>query len=465
VGSCGLAGALAIIVAAYLITGTTALAVSTVATNVRVRPGGAFAIISQALGLEAGGAIGIPLWIAQCGSAALYLFAFSEAWAHMFPGHSVAMVVLFAFVAVSALVWRSARLAFRAQAPLLVIVGLALLSAWMGWFWTDSPPIVALTSVPTVDLASAFPIFFPAATGIMVGVGMSGDLADPRRSCPRGVLGAWGISLAIYVITAFWYDAVATPAELVAEPTIMVRKAWIGPLVLIGLLCTTLMAALSSLVASTRLLQAMGAQRVVPGGELLGKKGVEGEPRSACLVSFGVTGMCLLSGSLDALAPLVTSVFLLTYLSIHIVVLIEQRLDMVSFRPSMPLPKSVPAIGVVSCSLALFLCSPIAGFAGAGLVGGVYVWLNRRQMHTPWATVRSGINVRVAGWAARRAAGAGRPERAWTPDLMVPVSLSDQAEHMAELVSRLTHRVGSVRLVGIGGRDLDAPLQQLACRW
>jgi hypothetical protein len=153
---------------------------------------------------------------------------------------------------------------------------------------------------------------------------------------------------------------------------------------------------------------------------------------------------------------------LLTYLSIHIVVLIEQRLDMVSFRPSMPLPKSVPAIGVVSCSLALFLCSPIAGFAGAGLVGGVYVWLNRRQMHTPWATVRSGINVRVAGWAARRAAGAGRPERAWTPDLMVPVSLSDQAEHMAELVSRLTHRVGSVRLVGIGGRDLDAPLQQLA---
>lgn len=51
VGHAGLLGAMAVIVGAALITGLTALSVSTIATNQRVRPGGAFAIISQALGL------------------------------------------------------------------------------------------------------------------------------------------------------------------------------------------------------------------------------------------------------------------------------------------------------------------------------------------------------------------------------------------------------------------------------
>jgi amino acid transporter len=464
VGSCGLVGALAVIVFSYLITGTTALAVSTVATNVRVRAGGAFAIIAQALGLEAGGAIGIPLWIAQCASAALYLFAFTEAWAYMFPEHPTAAVVFIAFVLVAGLVWRSARIAFRAQAPLLVIVGLALASAWLGAIWAEPVPEAAQARIETMNLARAFPIFFPAATGIMVGVGMSGDLANPRRSIPRGLLGAWGISLGIYLITAFWYDAVASPTQLVNDPTIMIRMAWVGPMVLIGLLCTTLMAALSCLVAAPRLLQAMGEQRVVPGGEVVGKRSEGGEPRSACLASFAVTALCLCSGSLDALAPLVTSVFLLTYLSIHVVVFVEQQLDMVSFRPSMPLPRSVPTVGILCCSLALVLCSPVAGMAGAALVGGIYLWLYRRQLHTPWATVRSGINVRVASWAARRAVGSGRPERAWTPELMIPVNRAEQAEQISELANRITRRVGSARLVGIGGRELDAPLQEVASR-
>lgn len=64
VGDLGLVGALAVMAAAITITGTTALSLASIASNVRVKPSGAFAIIAQALGLEAGGAIGIPLYIA-----------------------------------------------------------------------------------------------------------------------------------------------------------------------------------------------------------------------------------------------------------------------------------------------------------------------------------------------------------------------------------------------------------------
>ena len=462
VGSVGLVGAIVIILAAYVITGTTCLAVSSIATNVHMRAGGAFGIIAQALGLEAGGAIGIPLYVAQCASAALYIFAFSEAWAAIFPNHPAVLVVIASFAVVVGLAYRSAGAAFKLQGALLVVVGLALVSAWAGVFTSEPREALVGVSVPEVSLREAFPIFFPAATGIMVGVGMSGSLSRPRESIPRGLLGAWGVSLAVYLVSAAWYWWVATPAELVTDPTIMATKALFGPLVLAGLLCTTLMAALGSLVAAPRLLSAMAEQRVVPFGEALSPKEGE-EPRRAVLVSAGVTFICLLSGSLDAVAAVVTSVFILTYLSIQGVVLIEQSLDMISFRPTLRLQRWVPMVGVFSCMAALILCSPAKGAIGAVAIASIYVWLRRRHLHTPWDTVRSGVEVRVADWAARRAAKVGRPERAWTPGIILPVSLATEGAEAQPILSRLTDRLGSVVLVGLGSRgNLQAELEQLA---
>ncbi|MEO0602454.1 MAG: hypothetical protein AAF211_13510, partial [Myxococcota bacterium] len=78
VGTAGLGGALLVIGFAYFVTGTTALSVSSIATNLRLKAGGAFAVISAALGLEAGGAIGVPLYLAQTISSVMYLYAFTE---------------------------------------------------------------------------------------------------------------------------------------------------------------------------------------------------------------------------------------------------------------------------------------------------------------------------------------------------------------------------------------------------
>jgi solute carrier family 12 sodium/potassium/chloride transporter 2 len=464
VGSVGLLGAVAIILAAYVITGTTSLAVSSIATNVHMRAGGAFGIIAQALGLEAGGAIGIPLYIAQCASVALYLFAFAEGWAALYPSHPTPVVVLTALCVVVALAYRSAGAALKLQGVLLVVVAAALLSAWGGVITSAPMEVLGGVEVPEVSLREAFPIFFPAATGIMVGVGMSGSLSDPRESIPKGLLGAWGISLGVYLVTALWYAMVASPAELVTAPTIMATKAFYGPLVLAGLLCTTLMAALASLVSAPRLLAAMAEQRVVPFGEQLAP-GTDKEPRRAVLVSAGVAGFCLLSGSLDAVAAVVTSVFILTYLAIQSVILIEQSLDMVSFRPTLRLQRWVPLIGVLSCGTALVLCSPAKGMLGLIAIISIYLWLRRRHLHTPWDTVRSGIEVRVADWAARRVAELGRPERAWTPSLLVPVSDAEEASAIEPLLARLTDRVGSVALVGLGGQSaLQEDLQKAAAQ-
>ena len=87
VGNAGFGGALVIILLAKLVTVTTGLAIASMASNVRIGAGGSYAIISRSLGLEIGGAVGIPLYLSQALGGAMYIIGFTEAWMALFPQH------------------------------------------------------------------------------------------------------------------------------------------------------------------------------------------------------------------------------------------------------------------------------------------------------------------------------------------------------------------------------------------
>ena len=80
-----------------------------------------------------------------------------------------------------------------------------------------------------------FAIFFPAVTGIMVGISLSGSLQDPRKSLPIGTMSAIGLTLIVYLLLAYWLSRIATPVELENE-LIMVDKAYWGWAILAGTL-------------------------------------------------------------------------------------------------------------------------------------------------------------------------------------------------------------------------------------
>ena len=61
IGNAGLLGGIGIVSLAFIIVTFTALSMSCITTNIRIRAGGAYSIISQSLGLEVGGSVGIPL--------------------------------------------------------------------------------------------------------------------------------------------------------------------------------------------------------------------------------------------------------------------------------------------------------------------------------------------------------------------------------------------------------------------
>ena len=100
VGNAGLLGAWLIIVIAFMITLTTALSMSSITTNIRIGAGGAYAIISQSLGLEVGGSLGIPRYVSQGLAVTMYIFGFREGWLSIFPGHPAFLVDVIVFAVI-----------------------------------------------------------------------------------------------------------------------------------------------------------------------------------------------------------------------------------------------------------------------------------------------------------------------------------------------------------------------------
>ena len=128
IGNAGLLGGLGIVTLAFIIVTFTALSMSCITTNIRIKAGGAYSIISQSLGLEVGGSVGIPLYLAQTFAITMYIFGFREGWLYIFPEHHALLVDITVFALLFTVAFLSARLAFRIQYIILAVIIGALLS-------------------------------------------------------------------------------------------------------------------------------------------------------------------------------------------------------------------------------------------------------------------------------------------------------------------------------------------------
>jgi len=459
VGNAGLLGGALIILLANVITLATGLSIASVATNIRMGAGGAFSIIAQSLGLEVSGSVTVPFYLAQAISVAFYIFAFSEGWLRIFPNHPAWAVVFGAFGVIFAIAYFSVSLAVRVRYPILIIIIASLIVVFLGSFhvWgaqgiTQTPELWG--SFPAGNFWSVFAVFFPAVTGVLAGVNMSGTLKNPRHSIPRGLISAIVVTMVVYLGLAYWVSLVATPAELVSNFTIMVDRSVWGPAVLAGILAATFSAALNSLVGAPRVLRAITEHDILPGGEFLAKRSASGEPRNAMWVTGGIALVTLLfgltGGGLNAIAPLMTMFFLITYAVLNGVVVLEQSLGLISFRPHFKIPRIVPIIGVAGSVITMFLINPLFSLVAVVVIIGLYVYLSHRQLKNPFSDVRSGLFVTLAEWAAMRVITMpSSQERAWRPSLLVPAQSELELLGCYRFLKALTYPRGSVHLVGI----------------
>ena len=445
VGQSGLFGALLIIVIANLISLLTGLSLSAVATSMEVKAGGKYYMISRSLGLEIGGAIGIPLYFSQAISVAFYIIGFTEALTSLefFASFDPRLISTGVALIFGLIAYVGADFALKIQYFILAVLVAALLSFFAGGWNTSISPTLTANYGPGINFWMVFAVFFPAVTGIAVGASFSGDLKNPSRSIPQGTLWSIIVTALVYLVSAIWFAFHLPPDILIDDNLAMQRVALAPSLILAGVWASTLSSALGSVLAAPRTLQAISRDGVTPKW-MASQMGSPTEPRMAVLLTSVIAVGVIWLGDLNFVAPIITMFFLNTYGMINLVAGIEKLVGNPSFRPKFKIPWFVSMLGAIGCYGAMFLINPLATVVAIVISYGIYFLLQRRHLERTWGDVRSGIWFAISRYALLNLEAQSWHVKNWRPNIIVFTGQPYNREQLVQVAEWLSRGQGIV---------------------
>ena len=482
VGQAGILGAVAILVIAKSITLLTALSTNAIGTNMQVRGGGAYFLISRVLGPEFGGAIGVILFLAQGVSVPFYILGFTEALVSTFPE----LQAYFAAIAFStaallfAITYIGAGWAIRTQYIIMAVLAVSIVAFMGGAALRFSPETLSqnlaagYTVVEPADPGRGsysfwvvFAIYFPAVTGIMAGINMSGDLREPARSIPRGTLAAIGTGFVVYLTGILVCGGAFDRQALIDRPYLLLTEnALFGASVLVaaGMFAATLSSALGSYMGAPRVLQAVARDRILRSLRPFSVGSAKGdEPRRALVITgiltAGVLAWATLmspEGALNLVAGLITEFFLYTYGILNIAAFIEAVGENPSFRPRFRFFHwSTALAGGVGCIAVAFIISPVQAVV-AFTVLAILVWrIKARELHTTFGDARRGFLYKAVRNNLARLAAMEETPKNWRPTSLVFSGSPDSREDLVTYALWLEAGRGIVFLANVLEGDFE----------
>ncbi len=468
-GNVGLGLTIVIVLLASSITFITGLSASAVATNMRVGAGGEYYMISHSLGLELGGAIGIPLYLCRTLSITFYAFGLAEAIVQLWPAaiqyipnHTAQWIAAGTILLITAVAGKSASLALKLQIPIMIMVGASILALGFGFFTGEwRAPEWTPTYRTTESFWYVFAIFFPAVTGVTAGIGMSGDLKDPQRSIPRGTLAAVVTGTVIYLIIPVWLSLSGKISfEQLADldtpvwPLIALGGAWA---VYPGIFGAIVSSAFGSVLGGPRVLQALASDGLAP--RLFARLSKTGQPTIATWASGAIALLAVMLGELNTVAEFVTILFLTLYAMINLSAALEQLVGDPSYRPTIHVPWWLSLLGALGCFGVMALISPLACVAALVLELVLYLWLRGRALEKEWGDVRAGFWMAMARWALLQLRLHSADARNWRPHILVFTGDPEKRLSLVRLAAWFNHNRGVVttcQLV-LGDLKLEKP--------
>jgi amino acid transporter len=439
VGSAGLAGALLIIVLANIISILTSVSLAAIATNLRVKVGGPYYLISRTLGVEFGGAIGIVLFLAQSISVAFYCLGLGEAVASILPKASEAHSQIIAAVAIIFLLifaWLGTDWATRLQYMVMAMLGAALLSFFIGGISHFNGTLLARNwAGPAAGppFWILFAIFFPAVTGFTQGVSMSGDLKDASKSITTGTFAAVGISIAIYLSTAIVFAAAMPGEDLSRDYGAMKHVASIGWLIDMGVIAATLSSAMASLLGAPRILQSLAQDRVFPFLMPFAQgAGPNQNPRRGIVLSAGIALAAVGLGKLNLIAPVVSMFFLISYGLLNYATFYEARGSSPSFRPTFRwFNYRLCLLGALGCLGVMVAIDVVSSAIAVAILFGIHQYLRRTAGPARWADSKRSYHFQIMREHLFGISAEPEHPRDWRPQVL---AFSDDAHRRKNLL-------------------------------
>ncbi|CAN0874934.1 Cation-chloride cotransporter 1 [Linum grandiflorum] len=438
IGMAGIGQSLVLVACCGLCTFLTVLSLSAIATNGAMKGGGPYYLIGRALGPEVGVSIGLCFFLGNAVAGALYVLGAVETFLKAVPAAGIFRVTITQINGTAAvepiqapsshdlqiygivitiilcfIVFGGVKMINRVAPAFLIPVLFSMFCIFTGWFLARNDyPAKGITGLsmqsfkenwgsayqftndagipdPQGDVYWNFNalvgLFFPAVTGIMAGSNRSAALKDTQRSIPVGTLAATLTTTTLYLISVLFYGSVATRQRLLTDRLLTATIAWPSPAIIyIGIILSTLGAALQSLTGAPRLLAAIANDDILP---LLNyfKVAENQEPHVATLFTALICIGCVIIGNLDLITPTVTMFFLLCYCGVNLSCFLLDLLDAPSWRPRWKFHHwSLSLLGASLCIVIMFLISWSFTIVSLGLASLIYKYVGIKGKAGDW---------------------------------------------------------------------------------
>ncbi|CAM9422542.1 unnamed protein product [Bubo scandiacus] len=450
VGQAGIGLGVIIILLATMVTSITGLSTSAIATNGFVRGGGAYYLISRSLGPEFGGSIGLIFAFANAVAVAMYVVGFAETVVELLKESDTLMVdesndiriigtitvVCLLGISVAGMEWEA-----KAQVILLIVLLIAIANFFIGTviptnnekkargFFNYQASIFAENFGPDFrsgeGFFSVFAIFFPAATGILAGANISGDLKDPQVAIPKGTMLAILITTVAYIGVAICaascvvrdatgnindtvvpgmscngssacslgYDfsrCASQPCDygLMNNFQVMSMVSGFGPLITAGIFSATLSSALASLVSAPKVFQALCKDNVYKGLHFFAKGyGKNNEPIRGYVLTFVIAMAFILIAELNTIAPIISNFFLASYALINFSCFHASYAKSPGWRPAFRYYNMwVSLFGALLCCGVMFVINWWAALITYAIELFLYIYVTYKKPEVNWGS-------------------------------------------------------------------------------
>uniref|UniRef100_A0A8C6YRU5 Solute carrier family 12 member 2 n=1 Tax=Nothoprocta perdicaria TaxID=30464 RepID=A0A8C6YRU5_NOTPE len=504
VGQAGIGLSVLVIAMATVVTTITGLSTSAIATNGFVRGGGAYYLISRSLGPEFGGAIGLIFAFANAVAVAMYVVGFAETVVELLKENGALMidemndiriigaitVVILLGISVAGMEWEA-----KAQIVLLVILIIAIGDFVIGTFipldskkpkgfFGYKAEIFAENFGPDFrneeTFFSVFAIFFPAATGILAGANISGDLADPQSAIPKGTLLAILITTLVYIGIAVSvgscvvrdatgnvnntiiselancttaacklnYDFSSCQKDchygLMNNFQVMSMVSGFAPLISAGIFSATLSSALASLVSAPKIFQALCKDNIYPGFLMFAKGyGKNNEPLRGYILTFLIALGFILIAELNVIAPIISNFFLASYALINFSVFHASLAKSPGWRPAFKYYNMwISLVGAILCCIVMFVINWWAALLTYVIVLGLYIYVTYKKPDVNWGSSTQALTYLNALQHSIRLSGVEDHVKNFRPQCLIMTGAPNSRPALLHLVHAFTKNVG-----------------------
>ncbi|KAH0951482.1 hypothetical protein HN011_002827 [Eciton burchellii] len=544
VAQTGVGQTILLIITTTIVTTITSLSMSAISTNGLIKGGGTYYMISRSLGPEFGGSIGLIFSLANAVACSMYVVGFCESLVNCLKSYGLCIVdcqttdiriigcitiIVLLLIVIIGLEWEA-----KAQIGLLIILLVAIADFMIGTFIGPKSeeekakgfigynaelfkenfyPDYRYSEGMEHNFFSVLAIFFPAATGILAGANISGDLKDPQTAIPKGTLLAILLTSLSYLVMAIMVGATVmrdasgnindlwtiynnslsvllatnNATTAIGNSTVITNDddqiPWsiygtafncttkcnygshnsfeviqlvsiFGPFIYAGCFAATLSSALASLVSAPKVFQALCLDKLYPGiAWFSGEK--DKEPIRGYFLTFVIAVAFILIGELNAIAPLISNFFLAAYTLINFSTFHASLAKPIGWRPTFKYYNMwLSLAGAILCVSVMFLISWWTALITLCVVLALYLVVSYRKPDVNWGSTTQAQTYNNALTAVQQLDRVEEHVKNYRPQLLVLTGVPNVRSSLVDFA----HHITKHQSLFICGHIIETPI-------